>query len=36
MVGHYKVITLGISTRSEIDYAIAHGKTVNYLEPLNQ
>ena len=26
---------IGSSTRSEIDYAIAHGKTVNYMEPIN-
>ena len=25
---------IGDSTRSEIDYAIAHGKKVNYLEPI--
>ena len=24
---------IGSSTRSEIEYALAHGKTVNYLEP---
>ena len=24
---------IGSSTRSEIEYAIAHGKTVEYLEP---
>ena len=27
---------IGDSTRSEIDYAIAHGKKVNYLEDPNQ
>ena len=32
MVGEYLVVTLGASTRSEIDYALAHGKTVEYLE----
>lgn len=26
---------IGSSTRSEIDYAIAHGKPVNYMEPIN-
>lgn len=26
---------IGESTRSEINYAIAHGKPVNYLEPIN-
>lgn len=26
---------IGSSTRSEIDYAIAHGKTVNYMEPID-
>lgn len=25
---------IGSSTRSEVDYAITHGKKVNYLEPL--
>ena len=25
---------IGSSTRSEIEYAIAHGKTVDYLEPI--
>ncbi len=25
---------IGSSTRSEIDYAIAHGKAVNYMEPI--
>ena len=32
MVGKYPVITLCGSTRSEIGYALAHGKTVEYLE----
>ena len=32
MVGKYPVITLCGSTRSEIDYALAHGKKVEYLE----
>jgi len=26
---------IGSSTRSEIDYAIAHGKLVNYMEPID-
>lgn len=26
---------IGSSTRSEIDYAIAHGKPVNYMEPID-
>ena len=26
---------IGSSTRSEIEYAIAHGKSVYYLEPIN-
>ena len=34
MVGKYKVITLCGSTRSEIEYAEATGKTVRYLEPI--
>lgn len=25
---------IGKSTRSELDYAIAHGKTIRYLEPI--
>ena len=32
MSGKYPVITLYASTRGEIDYALAHGKTVEYLE----
>ena len=32
MVEKYKVITLCSSTRSEIEYAMATGKTVRYLE----
>ena len=32
MLGKYKVITLCGSTRSEIEYAIATGKPVCYLE----
>ena len=31
-VGDY----IGESTRSELDYAIAHGKTVEFLEPHNE
>ena len=31
MVGHNPVITLCDSTRSEIEYALAHGKKVEYL-----
>ena len=27
---------IGSSTRSEIEYAIAHNKAVNYMEPINQ
>lgn len=32
MVGRYRVITLCGSTLSEIEYAIATGKTVEYME----
>ena len=35
MVGKYKVITLCGSTRSEIEYAHAAGKTVRYLKERN-
>ena len=34
MVGKYKVITLCGSTKSEIEYAMAAGKAVRYLESL--
>jgi hypothetical protein len=27
---------IGSSTRSEIEYAKAHGKTIEYLEPINE
>ena len=37
MAGKYKVINvggyIGSSTRSEIEYALATGKAVRYLEP---
>ena len=32
MIGHYKLITLCGSTRSEVEYAQAAGKPVRYLE----
>ena len=32
MVGNYKVVTLCGSTRSEIQYAEEHGKTVRYYQ----
>ena len=39
MAGKYKVINvdgyIGSSTRSEIEYALATGKAVRYLEPMH-